>query len=330
MQGTRWPDRGGTLWPRDREVVREDGTTIRYAVAGPPDAPPLVCCAGFLCPDNFWRDIAPALARDHRVILPSYRGVGASSEAGGGALPTNAQDYALEHLIDDVAAVLDAEQVTDATVIGHSMGVQVALGLWRAHPQRTGSLALLAGPYRAPLATFYGSRLGEVVFPVVSSVVPALPRAWTRPLMHAMELQIAMPVAHAIRALGPATPDEGMLAYRHHLGRVDPRTAIWTARGMQRFDAGPWLHEIDVPVLMLVGDRDAWCPVRVGHDLVAQVPDAELGVVPGASHALPIEFPDLVLDRVRALERRARRTRDEDRTATRTEVRAHVPGRRAQ
>lgn len=307
MDTDPWPDRGGSLWPRDREAVRDDGTTIRYAVAGPADAPVVVCCAGYLCPDNFWRDIGPALARDHRVILPSYRGVGASSEAGGAALPSRASDYRLEALVGDVAAVLDVEEVRDATVVGHSMGVQVALGLWRARPELAGALALLAGPYRAPLSTFYGSRIGEFVFPVVSSIVPALPRAVTRTAMHALELPIAMPIAHAIRALGPATPDEGMASYRRHLGRVDPRTAIWTARGMQEFDAGPWLGDIDVPVLMLVGDRDAWCPVSVGQDLAHQVSDVELGIVPGASHALPIEFPDLVVERITALERRAAR-----------------------
>jgi pimeloyl-ACP methyl ester carboxylesterase len=295
-----WPDRGGHLWAKDREVVRPDGTVVRYAVRGPVDAPVVVCCAGYLCPDNFWRDIGPDLMRDHRVIIPNYRGVGASSEAGGGGRPPNAAAYELHHLADDVAAVLDAEGARGACAVGHSMGVQVALALWRRRPELVGSMALVAGPYGTPLRTFYGTRVGEFVFPFVSTVVPALPRRVTRPVMRALELPIAMPIAHAIHALGPNTPDDGMATYRRHLGRVDPRTAIWTARGMQAFDAGDWLHEIDVPVAMTVGDVDAWCPIAVGHRLVELLPAAELTVVPGGSHALPIEFPDVVTARVRA------------------------------
>ena len=294
-----WPDRGGHLWPKDREVARADGTVVRYAVRGPADAPVVVCCAGYLCPDNFWRDIGPDLIRDHRVIIPNYRGVGASSEAGGGGRPPAAAAYEMHHLADDVAAVLDAEGVRGACAVGHSMGVQVALALWRRRPELVGSMALVAGSFGTPLRTFYGTRAGEFVFPVISSVVPAMPRGLVRPVMRALELPIAMPIAHAIHALGPNTPDDGMATYRRHLGRVDPRTAIWTARGMQAFDASAWLHEIDVPVSFTVGDMDTWCPVGVGRRLVARVPGAELTVVSGGSHALPLEFPDMITARVR-------------------------------
>ena len=296
-----WTDRGGHLWPKDREVVREDGTVVRYAVRGPAGAPTVVCCAGYLCPDNFWRDLGPDLVRDHRVVLVNYRGIGASSEAGGGARPPNAEAYRLEHLADDVAAVLDAEAFSRTTVIGHSMGVQVALALWRRRPELVGRMALIAGPYGSPLRTFYGSSVAAKVFPLASIAVPAFPRALTRPLMHALELPLMMPVARAIRALGPHTPDEGMRDYRSHLGKVDPRTAVWTARGMAAFDADPWLDEVDVPILFALGAADSWCPSSVGDALLERVPHAELLIVPEASHALPIEFPNLLLPRIRSL-----------------------------
>jgi pimeloyl-ACP methyl ester carboxylesterase len=297
----RWTDRGGHLWPKDREVVREDGTIVRYAVRGPVGAPTVVCCAGYLCPDNFWRDLGPDLARDHRVVILNYRGVGASSEAGGGHRPPNAEAYRLEHLADDVAAVMDAEAVARTTVVGHSMGVQVALALWRRRPELVGRLALIAGPYGSPLKTFYGSSIAANIFPIASMAVPALPRDLTRRLMRTLELPVTMPVARAIRALGPHTPDEGMRDYRWHLGQVDPRTAIWTARGMAGFESDGWLHELDIPVLVAVGGADSWCPTSVGDALLERVPHAELLVVPEASHALPIEFPELLLPRIRAL-----------------------------
>jgi pimeloyl-ACP methyl ester carboxylesterase len=299
-----WPDRGGHLWPKDREVVVEDGTVVRYAVRGPSDAPWVVCCAGYLCPDNFWRDIGPDLARDHRVVILNYRGVGASSEAGGSGDATDAAGYGMEWLAADVAAVMDAEGADDALVVGHSMGVQVALALWLARPELVGKLALLAGPYGSPLKTFYSSSVGSLVFPFVSITVPALPRSTSRWLMRALELPVTMAVARGIRALGPHTPDDGMIDYRWHLSNVDPRTAIWTARGMHDFDAGPWLHEVDVPTLVAVGSADTWSPSSVGERTVELLPDAELLVVPEGSHALPIEFPELIIPRIRELARR--------------------------
>ena len=303
-RGDGWMDRGGHLWPKDREVRTDDGTVVRYSVRGRRDAPVVVCCAGYLCPDNFWRDLGPDLARDHRVIVPNYRGVGASSEAGGGSRPPNADAYRLERLADDVAAVLDAEEVEDVTAIGHSMGVQVALALWRSRPDLVGGLALLAGPFTSPLHTFYGNSAASYVFPFVSTTVAAMPRQVSKPFMRALELPVTLPVARFIRALGPHTPDEGMRDYRWHLSNIDPRTAIWTARGMHLFDARPWLDTVDVPVFMAVGTADAWCPVRIGEELADHIADADLLLVPEGSHALPIEFPEVLIPRIRALTHR--------------------------
>ncbi|MFP4311301.1 MAG: alpha/beta fold hydrolase [Nitriliruptoraceae bacterium] len=282
-----------------------DGARIAYAVRGPRDAPAVLLCAGFLCPDNFWRDLGPELARDHRVVLANYRGVGASSEAGGAARPTDASGYRLELLAADMAAVADAAGIRDATVLGHSMGVQVALALWRARPEVVARLALVAGPYASPLLTFYGSALAAAVFPLLSMGVPALPRAVSGVAMRALELPITLPVARAVRALGPHTPDEGMRGYRWHLSNVDPRTAIWTARGMHAFDPTPWLGEVDVPTAVVVGSEDAWTPVEVGTRLVQLLGDAELTVLPEGSHGLPLEFPDRIAGIVRALEARS-------------------------
>lgn len=300
-QGPTWNDRGGHLWPKDRWATAPDGTRVAYTVRGPADAPPVLFCAGYLCPDNFWSDLAPALATDRRVVLLNYRGVGASSEAQGLARPPQAAAYSMAHLATDVAAVADAEDIRGATVVGHSMGVEVALALWRVRPDLVGRLALLAGPYASPLLTFYGSRLAAAVFPAVSITVPALPRAVSGTALRALELPITMPVARAIRALGPHTPDAGMRGYRWHLSQVDPRTAIWTARGMHDFDPTPWLPEVDVPTYVAVGSADAWTPPEVGRDLVSMLPDARLEVIAGASHALPIEFPEALLPALRAL-----------------------------
>ena len=296
-----WSDRGGHLWPKDRWATSPDGTRVAYTVRGPVGAPAVLFCAGYLCPDNFWIDLAPALATTRRVVVLNYRGVGASSEAEGLARPPRAAGYTMDRLADDVAAVADAEAIRSATVVGHSMGVEVALALWRARPDLVGQLALLAGPYASPLLTFYGSRAAAAVFPAVSITVPALPRALTGQAMRALELPITMPVARAIRALGPHTPDAKMRPYRFHLSNVDPRTAIWTARGMHDFDPTPWLPEVDVPTWVAVGTADAWTPPEVGRDLVAMLPDARLTVVEGASHALPIEFPVALLPAIREL-----------------------------
>jgi 3-oxoadipate enol-lactonase len=298
-----WPgDRGGHVWPKDREAVSTDGTTIRYTVlSDDTDLPWLVLCAGFMCPDNFWATLGPALARHHRVLVLNYRSMGASGDPrppGYRARHLSSADYTIERFADDVQAVIEAEGAEDVVAVGHSMGCQVALQLWRQAPELVGSLALVTGPYASPLHTFYGSKLGTHLFPFAYFGVPLLPRPVQRAITRLPRLPLAIQIARLLRALGPLTPDDGMDLYFQHFGEVDPLIALKIVRGMHEFDAGPWLSEVDAPVLILVGGRDTFCPPEIGEAMLAVLPEAELGVITEATHGAPIEFPLEIADRI--------------------------------
>lgn len=288
-------DRGGHVWPKDREVVAPDGARIRYTVRGAEDGPWMVLCSGFMCPDNFWMYAGPRWMETHRVIVLNYRGVGASTDPrppGYRALAVSASDYTIERFAGDVAAVLAAEDATDVAVVGHSMGVQVALQVWRTVPERVASLALVTGPYASPLHTFYGSKLGIYLFPFAVVGLTLSPRAVQRLVGTTLKSPLALPLARLVRALGPETPLEGMRPYFAHFDEVDPMIALKIARGMHRFDAGPWLDEVDVPVLVVVGSQDRFSPPALGEVMVERMPDAELVEIEGGTHGALIEFPD--------------------------------------
>ena len=59
-----------------------------------------------------------------------------------------------------------------------------------------------------------------------------------------------------------------------------------------RFDALPGhLASVQVPTLVLWGERDRWIPARVGRALAAELPRVAYLSVPNAGHALPEEAP---------------------------------------
>ena len=292
-------DRGGHLWPKDREVVSDDGARIRYTVRGNPDGPWLAFCAGFMCPDNFWGSIAPLLLDRYRCVFLNYRGVGASTDPrdpGYRGWRLRPADYTIERFAGDVVDVLEAEGAIDVTLVGHSMGCQVALEGWRQAPGRIASLVLVTGPYASPLHTFYGSKLGARIFPLAELAIPVLPRPLQKQIGKALRLPIAMPVARMIRALGPHTPAEGMQGYFQHFGNVDPMIVLKIARGMHDFDAGPWLHTVDVPTLVVVGSEDTFSPPELGDAIIRHVPDSELVMIEGGTHGALLEFPAEIHD----------------------------------
>lgn len=288
-----WPgDRGGHVWPKDREVVSPDGTRVRYTVRGAEDGPWLVFCAGFLCPDNFWQYLAPALFDTYRCLFVNYRGVGASTVPDSDGLWPDVAAYQIEDFARDVLLACEVEGVADAAFIGHSMGCQVALSVWRQEPDRVAGLALLTGPFASPLSTFYGTSVMASLFPVIFSSLWLSPRFLTGRILPLLTTPLAMPGARFIRALGPLTPGEGMALYFAHAANVDPRVAAAIANGMHTFDAGPWLTEVDVPVLVVTGGRDTFSPPELGHLIEEAIEDVTTLHLEEGTHGALLEFPN--------------------------------------
>jgi pimeloyl-ACP methyl ester carboxylesterase len=78
------------------------------------------------------------------------------------------------------------------------------------------------------------------------------------------------------------------------------RNTDWRAMRSYRqalagFDVRNRLAEINVPVIVLHGDRDTLLPLDTARELSTAMQRAELRVVPGAGHALPLTHPDSVL-----------------------------------
>lgn len=120
---------------------------LAYLRAGAPSAagrPPAVVIPGgpgvaTVLPYRRFR--AEAGARGLDVIMVEHRGVGLSrTDPGGRDLPRAAMS--VRQVVDDVAAVLDAEGVDRAVVYGSSYGSYVAAAFGARHPGRVAAMVL--------------------------------------------------------------------------------------------------------------------------------------------------------------------------------------------
>ena len=109
-----------------------DGTRIAYRVHGQGPAA-VVLVHGWMTSGAVFAELLASWRPEGvRVIVPDLRGTGASEPARSG--------YALERYGQDVLAVLDAEQVGRAVLVGHSMGGQIAQLLAVTSPERVAGL----------------------------------------------------------------------------------------------------------------------------------------------------------------------------------------------
>jgi pimeloyl-ACP methyl ester carboxylesterase len=199
----------------------------------------------------------PVFSKHFRVIAPDSRGHGKTDN------PSGNLSYRL--MADDMAAFMDALGLEQPSVCGWSDGGQIALELGMHYPERISCMVVGAAWYR--FSRTYQELLGAMGFEAPGSVnierikqsLPQLAGLWQ--LWHSS--------IH-----GPN--------YWETLA-TQISTMWWTPLNYTADD----FQKIEIPTLILVGDRDQMIPVEEAVEMYRLIPEAELTVVPHSDHSLP-------------------------------------------
>lgn len=95
-------------------------------------SPAIVFVHGWSCNRTYWRSQVATFAETNRVVAVDLAGHG---ESGAGR-----PDWTMRAFGDDVAAIMDAEELRDAVLVGHSMGGDVIVEAALAVPDRVRAL----------------------------------------------------------------------------------------------------------------------------------------------------------------------------------------------
>lgn len=270
-----------------------DGTEIAFRVWGA-DSPltPLVCCSGIACDELYWTLLAPALAPERQVITWDYPYHGDSGPA------EDPQEITVPSLAKHAQAVMDKIGIERAALAGHSMGVQVALDVYRQFPERVAGLALIAGPYRHTVGHLYGTAVGELLLTLMEIGTKFQPD-WAQTLWTlAVTSGLPDPIGRFGGLIGRAPP-RMMERYFRHLGTLELGPLLEMFKHGQMHSADNLLEKIEVSVLLLHGTNDVMTPIALAEEMAERIPDAELVALDGGAHTLPIEDPDVVNQEVR-------------------------------
>lgn len=266
------------------------GVPLRYEVFGKGE-PTIVCCNGVGVSTFFWKYVAEYFAGSHRVVTWDYRGHNGSGTPDA-MIPAN---FTIEINARDAIAVLDACGVERAVFLGHSMGCQVILDVWRQYPERVAGLVPICGPFGRPLDTALGApAVAHVLFDSLYAAVNMFPTEVQSVLRPLLRSPLPMHIARLGAINAQLAELEDMLPYFEHLSRIDMRVFFLMFGEMQKHDAGPWLERIDVPTMVVAGEHDLLTPLELSYEMAERVPQADLLVLPRGSHAGLIEHPELL------------------------------------
>lgn len=256
----------------DKRRTETSGGVMAYVDAG--EGNPVLLLHGFPLSSFLWRSFVPLLSQGTRVVAPDLIGCGDSEARIDAALDLRSQAGYVRELLAGLG-------IESAAAVAHGSGGALAQILaldgfdFRAMVL-IDSLAFDLWPtpeMQALLATPHEQRTSRLLGGIVAEAFELGMRRRRLSDEDLREYQRPFAAPEGVRAYFRATEqaDTGFLAHS---------------------DAG--LGALDIPVLLLWGEEDAFVPPAVAERLQDAMPTASLALLPGCSHFLPEEAPGTI------------------------------------
>ena len=273
----------------DRIARTPDGETLAYRIHGVPGKTPMLTVHGLVSSIEHWSLFTPHYAQARPVVSWEYRG------HGGQQPPRDCSRVSVEQFADDAYTIARAAELPPAIVVGLSFGVQVAVELWRRHREVARALVLVAGTAGHPLDRVSTSPLlRRAVAAGIQRL--AAQHAISEPILAFARTPRGMRIAKAITiwaggADRETCPNEVLEKLYDHAGGLAPELFGAVIASYVEHTAWDALGTIDVPTLIIAGDKDELTPVSTAERMHRAIVGSELVVFPGHTHLVQCEKP---------------------------------------
>lgn len=246
--------------------------TVRRHRTGSGPAIVLLHCLGV--DHHLWDHAVAALSGTHTMLRYDF--------AGHHETPVPDAPYTVEHLSEQLRAVLDAEGVRSATVVGISLGGLVAQHFAASNPGRTDGLVLCdtTPRYTDASRANWGVRAAAARTQGVLSFVDTLLGIWFTPDFVAAN----PPAVRYVRDCFAKVSGEGYAKACEALAVADLR---------------PLLKQIKAPTLVVCGDEDVPDFREAARNFERDIAGARLTWLSPARHAAPLQQPEQFVEAVR-------------------------------
>ncbi|BBI98662.1 pimeloyl-[acyl-carrier protein] methyl ester esterase [Ferrigenium kumadai] len=234
---------------------------------------PLLLIHGWGMHGGMWGDVASRLAQDFRVLVVDLPGHGRSP-----GIEVLGSSSALDAIVDELAERFDES----LTVCGWSLGGQIALRWAASHPRQVSRLVMVAS---TPCFVRQPGWDCAMAPDTLAQFAAALQRDHAATLRRFLALQVR----------GSEGERELLARLRAALfSRGEPDMAALQSglEILRDSDQRAALPEIELPVLVIAGERDTLTPPQASRYSAERLPDARLEIIGGAAHAPFLSHPE--------------------------------------
>ncbi|MBB6628429.1 alpha/beta hydrolase [Nocardioides sp. KIGAM211] len=245
----------------------------------------MVFAHGFGCDQHMWRLVAPAFARDFRVILFDFVGAGGADPAAYDPV----RHATLDGYAQDLLTLLRELDLHDVVFVGHSVSAMIGVLAEVAEPERFAQLVMV-GP--SPRYVDDESYVGGFTEDDITEMLESLSSNY---------LGWSAAMAPAIMS-NPERPALGA-ELTESFCRMDPAIARQFARATFLSDSRADLPRVTTPTLVLQCSNDLIAPLEVGAYVHAAIPGSRMTVLEATGHCPHLSAPDETIAAIAAFVR---------------------------
>jgi pimeloyl-ACP methyl ester carboxylesterase len=187
--------------------------------------------------------------------------------------------YDFAHLAQALWQMLDTANISQAVLVGHSMGAMVALQAWTQKPERIRGLLLAAS------SPAFGHSDGDFQKQFLAQRLAPLEAGKTMgDIADKLIRTMAAPGGEAAHTVPP-----NLKSAHQSMSAVPPNTYRAALHALVQFEQRAALPTITVPVLCLAAEYDRTAPPAVLERMAQKIPGARYACLAGAGHLLQYE-----------------------------------------
>ena len=283
-----------------QHIELKHGITLSCRAAGPAGAPVLVFLHGFPEAAFVWDEMLAHFGQRYRCIAPNLRGFADSSA------PAEVEAYRVKHLIADLLALIDIVSPDQplAALVAHDWGGAVAWSFAVQHADAIQRLVIINSPHPA---TFLRELKHSKAQQTASSYMTFLCRPDAQKLLMENDFARLWPfftnmsggsgllwLTEAVKDQYRAVWNQGLNGALNYYRASPLKPPLMPDDAVMKLNFTPEFVTVNLPTLVIWGEADTALPPALLDGLEPFVPQMRLVRVPGASHWIVHEQPDLV------------------------------------
>jgi 3-oxoadipate enol-lactonase len=246
---------------------------VSYSDLGPDDAPIIIFIHGFPLNKTMWNEQVDALKDNFRVIAYDIRGHG-ESDAGN-------DPFSIDLFVTDLIRFMDTLKISKASLCGLSMGGYIALKAVESYSERFESIVLSDTTCLADLPEAKEKRMKSIENIINNGVYKYADGSLNN--LFAPESLLSK-------------PDE-MLSVKKMIINTSELSLCSTLLALaSREETCTNLSKINIPVLILVGEKDKIIPQSAAKFMQKKIKNSSLKVIESAGHLSNLENPKVFND----------------------------------